>query len=353
MRIKLFLLIFLVVSCQPVKRDNNRRAEFQIEFIAQESGVDASMRGICAVSQDIAWVSGSNSTVLKTMDGGDTWNKLNVDILENVDFRDIQAFNDSIALVLIAGQPAKILKTSDGGTSWSQVFSTDAEGAFFDAFDFWDRNNGIAISDPVNEKFLVIRTTDGGDSWIDISENLPDPLKNEYYFAASGTCLRVKLPSQVWFVTGGAVSRLFYSEDMGDTWHVNSIPFNDSSSASGIFSMAVKDQKNLFLVGGDYTKPSEQNRTSFNTTDGGKIWQVPDSLPLGYRSCISYIVCDNQELLIATGTNGTDISYNLGTSWQKLDTLGYHAIGVVQGSNTGWMTGAKGDIRKFIFRLDY
>ena len=56
------------------------------------SGVTARLRGVSAVSDRVAWASGSGSTVLRTADGGATWQKLTV-TTDAVDFRDIDAID--------------------------------------------------------------------------------------------------------------------------------------------------------------------------------------------------------------------------------------------------------------------
>ena len=54
-------------------------------WTVQTSGVTARLRGVSAVSERVAWVSGSGSTVLRTMDGGQSWQKLSVttDVLDD------------------------------------------------------------------------------------------------------------------------------------------------------------------------------------------------------------------------------------------------------------------------------
>jgi len=42
-------------------------------WTVQVSGTDASLRGVSAVDDRTAWVSGSKGTVLRTVDGGATW----------------------------------------------------------------------------------------------------------------------------------------------------------------------------------------------------------------------------------------------------------------------------------------
>ena len=47
-----------------------------------DSGVRAGMRGISTVSQDVAWASGTSGTVIKTVDGGNTWEKVKFSVLK-------------------------------------------------------------------------------------------------------------------------------------------------------------------------------------------------------------------------------------------------------------------------------
>ena len=42
-----------------------------------DSGVDGSLRGLSVVSDSVAWASGAGSTILRTIDGGITWTKVN------------------------------------------------------------------------------------------------------------------------------------------------------------------------------------------------------------------------------------------------------------------------------------
>ncbi|HKY27003.1 MAG TPA: hypothetical protein VJM12_03570, partial [Pyrinomonadaceae bacterium] len=45
-------------------------------WTVQTSGVNVRLRGISAVSESVAWASGAGSTVLRTADGGTSWQKL-------------------------------------------------------------------------------------------------------------------------------------------------------------------------------------------------------------------------------------------------------------------------------------
>ena len=92
----------------------------------QTSGVTTRLRGVSAVSEKVAWASGAGSTVLRTTDGGATWQKLNV-TTDALDFRDIDAIDEETAYALSIGNgPAsRIYKTTDGGKTWAMQFKSD------------------------------------------------------------------------------------------------------------------------------------------------------------------------------------------------------------------------------------
>ena len=109
------------------------------QWTLQTSGVTARLRGVSAVSDRVAWASGSGSTVLRTADGGTTWQKITV-TTEVLDFRDIDAIDETTAYVLSIGNGAasRIYKTIDSGATWTlQIRNEDAK-AFLDAMSFWD-----------------------------------------------------------------------------------------------------------------------------------------------------------------------------------------------------------------------
>src|SRR6476620_5105018 len=81
-----------------------------------------SMRGLSVVTDKVVWVSGSNGTVGRSIDGGETWKWITVKGYEKTDFRDIEAFDESTAVIMGIDAPAYILKTTDGGETWKQVY---------------------------------------------------------------------------------------------------------------------------------------------------------------------------------------------------------------------------------------
>src|SRR5947209_8627186 len=118
----------------------------------------ADFRGLCTVSPNVAWVSGTKGTYVRTTDAGRTWSVATVPDAEKLDFRDVEAFGETTAYLLSAGpgEDSRIYKTMDGGKTWALQFKNSDREAFFDAIAFWDDKNGMALSDPVKGHFQLI-----------------------------------------------------------------------------------------------------------------------------------------------------------------------------------------------------
>src|SRR5437868_5358165 len=126
------------------------------------TGTKSSLRGLSVVNEQVVWVSGSKGTIGKTTNGGKDWKWFVVKGFEKAEFRDIEAFDASTAVIMNSSDkdPAYILRTTDGGESWRVVYENKAKGMFLDAMEFWNEAAGIVIGDPINGKFFVARTFD-------------------------------------------------------------------------------------------------------------------------------------------------------------------------------------------------
>ena len=305
----------------------------------------ASLRGLSVVSERVVWASGTGGTFLRTVDGGRNWTVGKVADAEKLDFRDIEAFDAETAYVLSIGDGdnSRIYKTDDGGKTWKLQFKNTNPRAFFDAFAFWDKNNGIAMSDPVDGKYLLIATSDGGANWkILDGAQMPNAKTGEAAFAASGTCLIASAKSNVFLVSGGQDARVFRSSNRGSSWSVADTPIVKGTAGSGIFSIAMRDAKNGFIVGGDYEKPNEINDNLAFTSDGGASWISAKGLS-GYRSGAAFI---DRKTLIAVGSSGSDLSKDGGKTWTNLDKENYNAV-QTKGKKAIWAVGANGLVSKF------
>jgi photosystem II stability/assembly factor-like uncharacterized protein len=310
-----------------------------------ESGVTTRLRGVSAVSDRVAWASGADGTIVRTADGGATWQTSAVPNAEKLDFRDIDAIDDKTAYVLSIGpgELSRIYKTTDAGATWTEQFVNRDPNAFYDAMAFWDGNRGIAVSDSVDGQFVVLTTTDGGRNWTRVPPAaLPAALPNEGFFAASGTNVAVLPPNHVWLGTGAASeSRVLHSSDGGRTWTLAKTPLA-SGPSSGIFSIAFSDARNGLIVGGDYKVEAGAVDNAAITSDGGVNWTPVTGLS-GFRSVVAYTSRDGRNVA-AIGPSGSDYSTDGGRTWIATEGAGFHAFSMAPSRTVGFAVGERGAI---------
>lgn len=311
-------------------------------FKPLNEGAKTSLRGLNVVTDQIIWVSGSGGTVGKSVDGGSTWQWIKPKGYEKLDFRDIEAFDDKKAIIVNAGSPAYILKTNDGGETWTAHYNNVDSAIFLDGLGFWDKTRGIIFGDPINDKMQLLKTVDAGKSWMDISSNLKLPLaKGEAGFAASGTTIKTLPGGKVWISTGGMVSNIYYSSDYGQSWDVFKCPIWQGQETTGPFSMDFFNAKTGVVVGGNYVQDKINTNNVLLTKDGGKTWAKPITPVLGYRSGVTYV---SENILVATGTSGTDISTDGGQNWKHISDKSFNAVQKAKKGNSVILAGEKGAI---------
>jgi len=266
----------------------------QVQF----SHTTESLRGVSAVSRDVAWASGTHGTYLRTIDGGRTWTPGQVPDAGALDFRAVAAFSADEAFLMSAGpgEQSRIYHTSDAGKHWQLQFTNTNPKGFFDSMVFWNAKQGVVLGDPIADesgalKFEVLLTEDG-QNWREIpAAKLPAAREGEGAFAASNTCLAIApggLDANLWFATGGKMARVFHSGDRGQSWEVVDTPMVHGPDSAGIFSIAFRDAMHGVIAGGDYKHPNDDGPNLAFTDDGGKTWTLSLLHPLAYFSAVAY-----------------------------------------------------------------
>jgi photosystem II stability/assembly factor-like uncharacterized protein len=286
------------------------------------TGSDARLRGLSAVSPLVAWASGSAGTILRTTDGGQTWEQRAPQGTSTLDFRDIQAFDaqHAVALSIGEGDSSRVYRTDNGGKSWQQTQTNTDPKAFYDCMAFFDQRHGLIVGDPVNGRFEVLSTDDGGRSWqILPAAGMPEAQTGEAGFAASGQCVATSGSNDAWIGSGGgAQSRVYHSTDRGRTWHATATPLPSSQSA-GVFAVAFRDPWHGVAVGGDYAAPTTGSVAT--SRDAGRTWQA--STIGGYRSGAAWLF---GTAVIAVGPTGSDLSLDGGQHWRAFDTGSFDTV---------------------------
>ena len=352
----------------------------------EHSGTTAGLRGVYAVGGGVVWASGTDGTVLRSEDAGFVWQTCAIPPGgDKLDFRAIWAWDGQTAIVMSSGpgEQSRLYKTVDGCLHWTLLFTNpDAAShsnfsGFWDGLLFIDRDHGILYGDPaigsplINPvegsywTFRVRVTNNGGETWIpavDPENNSPgknlQPLPGESLFAASNSAMTTQ-DGWIWLGTSrarvlrrrvgpfeaGASSGAIdpFSGSCGIPWlgwQSAQTPLASGNGSSGVFSLAFRDQSHGVAVGGDYRKPGDAARTAAFSSDGGLSWIAAQIPPHGYRSAVAW---DSQaQAWVAVGTNGSDVSYDDGRTWQPLDNGGWNALSLP------WVVGPTGRIGKLV-----
>ena len=335
------VVAFLIADGPPIVR-----GAVVVEWRPQTSGVGGRLRGVSAVSARTAWASGANGAVLRTVDGGRTWQTLRVAGAETLDFRDVDAITDRVAYVLSigSGESSRIYKTVDAGANWELQFRNADPKAFFDAMAFRDERHGVAFSDSVDGHFVLL-TTSNGRSWDRVPvDRLPPARPGEGAYAASGTNVTLTA-GHMWI--GTTAGRVLRSADDGRTWTIATTGVATGGSA-GIFSVAFRDALHGVVVGGDYQQESAAVDNAAWTSDGGATWTLVKGRGLsGFRSVVAFVsVADrpNATALIAIGPTGADWSDDDGRTWTRIECAGFDTFSAAPGGHAGWAAGQGGRI---------
>lgn len=245
----LFLFIFL--SCSDLKfvePDSDLSHGWVVQ--APANGINR----LCSIDfsdDNHGWIVGNDSTILKTSDGGQSW-EVEKSILGSIHIKvDFQ----SPDIGYIATQYGSILGTKDGGESWEVQYSED--DFWVNDFQFTDINHGwicgaVKNSDTSNWIGMLLKTSDGGEHWEEVIRTY-DTVGQSIYGMSF-------LDSLHGFLTAQYVYGVMYTEDGGKTWDLRE-PLQGCFSDIQFFNDSVGFA--YWLPGGVY-----------GTLDGGKSWEL-------------------------------------------------------------------------------
>jgi photosystem II stability/assembly factor-like uncharacterized protein len=311
----------------------------------------ADLRAISPVSSQVVWASGSNGTVLRTVNGGRSWQRVGPPGTAALEFRGMKAFDrDHAVLMSIGNHPGdfRTYLTADGGRHWRITNRNTNSQAFYDCMAFFNRSRGLILSDPVNGRFRILITTNGGRSWrVDPAANVPKANSpNEYGFAASNECITTSGSRNAWFGSGGTQgSRVYRSTDGGVHWKVSQTPLRRGATA-GVFAVAFRNRTQGLAIGGDFANPTTAPRALALTADGGRTWTLVRRAPGGYRSGATWVP-RTPGTALAVGLTGSDITTDGGFSWRQFANGSFDAVACTAGGSC-WASGANARIGRLV-----
>jgi len=324
----------------------------------EDSFSKAGLRGIHAVGGGVAWASGTDGTVLRTEDGGYMWQSCALPPgADKLDFRGIWAWDANTAMVMSSGpgELSRLYKTTDGCSSWKLLYTNPDKEGFWDTMVFANDSFGYIFGDPVDGRFRLLRITAssyGKYSPLVLAGPEVDSRKLGAFAASNSAMAIVLTPTpglvRTWLGTGGKGGSVVFSGFVVAPFctcgqpilDAVTVPLASGTDSSGVFSLAFRDQNIGIAVGGNYKQPNERHGTAAWTSDGGKAWTAAAKPPHGYRSAVAWDAQDKE--WIAVGTNGSDVSFDDGKTWQFLDSGNWNALSLP------WVVGPEGRIAKLV-----
>lgn len=143
---------------------------------------------------------GYNGIVMKTTDGGTSWNFLGA--LGAGTYRSVY-FTDATT-GFIASHGKKIRKTTNSGETWTEWISSESTFNHFFEIRFFNATTGVAIGDGGS----VFRTVDGGENW---TRATVTP-------AATGQLWGLEIVSETVGYASGQSGQIYVTNDAGASW---------------------------------------------------------------------------------------------------------------------------------------
>ena len=233
----------------------------------------ASFRAIRSHGKHI-WIGGTRGAVIHSSDGGTNFSVSTVPGADSLDFRDLAILDEQTVLLMSAGPAengaARIYRTENGGKSWKLAYQIKEKGYFFDSI-IWERKQGLILSDPAGPFYGLIRIKNKGRDYQLLNPaKHPALQKGEAAFAASGSSLQ-KTKQGYYIVTGGGEkARVLFSKDALN-WKstYDAIP---GGEGTGFFSLGVRNARNLWIAGGNYSRIKEGPVPVLASTNAGISW---------------------------------------------------------------------------------
>lgn len=276
-------------------------------------------------SSETAYAVGSKYTVdsegiiIKTTDGGETWETIYPTEGTAPSFEKIEFINENTGFVVGYNLA---LKTENGGVTWEEI-TVGTDVYLYNNLTFYDENTGV-ITAQLNGSpyFGIYLTSDGGNTWT------PSTNVNN----AGGIAIDYADENTVFSVGNNEV--ISKSTDGGNTWEYL------NQTTSGLYNIEVffKDTDNGFVAGDD--------GKLMITHDSGETW---NSFSTGYHNF--YALYYKGEKLIAAGTDeDIYISEDNGETWNILFNGSggstFHGIDLFA-DDSGLICGSGGKMVKF------
>lgn len=281
--------------------------ELIIQVDSLSSNTKALIIGLDAWNDQHIWASGTNGTILKSKDGGNSWNVYLYKKADTLQFRAIKGLSTDEALVMSAGEgkASQIFKFSIS-SGWTQLYEMPYANGFLDAIELLPDGSAIAYGDAIDSSYFILKSDEQLNNWERVLSS-PKAGKGEGGFASSGTNIAVGEKGEAWIGTGaGGYANILKTDDYGNTWKKYNSPML-KGPAAGITSIR-QINGHLFIAGGDLAIADEYTNNLFYSDTNMENW-IPLSQPVSkgafYGAALTSF--EGMPVYLICGPSGADI----------------------------------------------
>ena len=226
----------------------------------QQAGTMAWLHSVFFLDHNRGFAVGSKGTLLRTLDGGNTWQQRTAsteDVVRDIFFIDekngwMVCEVNAYQLKTNEDPRAYLMKTTDGGETWKRI---EIKGFDVDAIlvrAVFSRNGrGWTFG----EAGSIYTTHDAGDTWVKLRSPTRRLLLGGMFVDED----------RGWLVGAGAT--IIQTSDGGDTWYQSTLPQVEKSVRFTATSFV--DNRNGWAVG--------SGGSVYHTVNGGRTWQRQES----------------------------------------------------------------------------
>ena len=313
------------------------------------------IRDIDYVNENTGFVFQNNGQWYKTNNGGDTWNPVkNWPILS---FKSLSLPKEGMVIVTAHGG-GELTITNDGGNTWTHPnnFATHSTSNIYES-NFVDANNGVIAG---SDGFLA-KTDDGGETWNHINNPMQD--------IAHGSYKAIKSLNENVIYAGGSGGNIYRTNNGGINWSESLYSGDEDILDIWCFSeenaVAAAENKIIYMASDSdsfsviFTTDVDINAVDYSNgygifvADDGYIFRDDgNTIDTVYKEESDINLDDvefvNDDLIYAVGNEGCIIkSEDRGLNWTKVDSPTENGLYKIKyGFNKIWAVGNSGTILK-------
>jgi photosystem II stability/assembly factor-like uncharacterized protein len=277
--------------------------------------------------------------IYKSTDAGKTWAHLGLRDGQQIPRIEIDPHNPNRLFVAVLGHPygpneeRGIFRSSDGGQTFQKVLyrdeNTGGKDVDIDPSDpnvvyatLFEGRQGPWENAAWGGPGGVFKSTDGGTTWKELTNGLPEPVRNaELSIAPSNSkrlyayATRWVAPNQTGDGRGGrgrggdapASNPIYRSDDGGETW----------TTVSNDMRVGTSDEASICV---DPTNPDRlivTSQVTYLSENGGKNWLPFKGAPGGDDYQYAWINPNNTDIMMAVVDQGAVISLDRGRTWSS------------------------------------